>query len=187
MHMNILLNRSYWAILLIILGLLLLISQFLAFTLPVFRIVIAILLISHGIQLIMKARNGKKPNQTNGEMNNGVTLSDQTMDFQEVPDQKRHQVLLGSQKLKFKHGAIQENTTLFINTFLGESEVLIPSSLSYQVKASTFLGTIATPSGTVPSIGNTNFKNTEKADQPDGPFLTLITHTELGKLEVIPT
>ena len=182
--MNLLANRIFWASILILVGLLLLVGQFLEIEIPLFRILIAVILVAIGIQLIQKGK-GQESHQssTDSYANNTVIFGSGEIMVDEQNLKSQYTVIFGNQVINFKNLDLHAKARIEINTVFGETRVYIPEGMPYRIESSSLFGETKGPHAKGDSIGNSTWDNNKA--QESQPLLILDTNTIFGSMRVV--
>lgn len=167
--LNLVNNRYFWALLLIVIGLSLGLVKILDVAIPVFRLVVTIVLVTAGIQLILKSTNFKtrvsrpaKQSLLIGSGSNIITLS---------RVKSRYYNVLGSQIMDLRSLNPSHKLTINIHTWLGETHLYLPTVPKVQITSHKLFGHIA---------GDLSSENSGSAN----PNLLLDLHTMMGNVTI---
>jgi predicted membrane protein len=167
--LNLLSNRYFWALLLIIIGVSIVLVQLLNVPISVFRLVVTTVLVTAGIQLVLKSANFKpklaRPSKQSLLIGSGTNIITQNR------VKSRYYNILGSQILDFRSLNPAQKLTINIHTLLGETHLYLPSVPKVQITSHKVLGSIA---GNI-SSGSVNDTN---------PVLLLDLHTVMGNVTI---
>jgi predicted membrane protein len=174
MGINLLGSRYFWAAFLIFIGTLLMIGQLFGFPIPLFRIVVTTILVTAGVQLVLKASNLPSSLQVRPDQQT-VLLGAGEKHITTDNVSTRYYTVLGSQILDLRNLTPDSPLYLEVNTLLGEVHLYLPRFSSIQIRNTTFLGRAK------------GIRNINQAQSSGQPLLTLDAHTVLGSLTVHPS
>lgn len=161
---NLFSNRYFWAVSLIFVGLVLMIGQLFNVSIPVFRLIVTAVLVTAGLQLILKAlkipANGDRFLLLLGAGNTKINSGN---------IRPRYYTILGSHILDFSNLKLSQSRHINIHTILGETHLYLPSLTLTQIHNTAFLGK---------TTGAKDVAHNAEAT------LKLNTHTTLGNLVV---
>lgn len=167
--MNLINNRYFWALLVVVTGLSLSLVQVFEFAIPVFRLVVTIFLVTAGIQLILKSTNFKskvsRPTRQSFLIGSGTNV----ITFSKV--KSRYYNVLGSQIIDLRSLNPARKLTINIYTWLGETHLYLPAIPTIQITSHKQFGHIT---------GSLSFERGESAN----PKLLLDLHTIMGNVTI---
>lgn len=172
--LNLLGSRYFWAAFLIFIGTLLMVGQLFDFSVPLFRIVVTTILVTAGVQLVLKASN-LQPSPQRQPYQQTVLLGAGEKHITTANVSTRYYTVLGSQILDLRDLSPDRPLYLEVNTLLGEAHLYLPRFSSIQIRNTTFLGRAK------------GVRTAHKAQSSEPPLLTLDAHTVLGSLTVHPS
>lgn len=172
MNLNLLGNRYFWAVVLITIGSLLTLGQVLSFSIPLFRILVTTILVTAGLQLVLKSVNIQPVAE--GQPSQTVLLGAGEKQITAANLRNRYYTVLGSHILDFRNLTLTASTQLEVNTLMGEVHLYLPEVYQTYVRSTTFLGSDKGTEG----LGEFSTQNR------DVPSLIIDAHTVLGSLTV---
>ncbi|MFZ4739568.1 MAG: LiaF domain-containing protein [Bacteroidales bacterium] len=131
MKAKVLFSTNFWGIILIILGVLFLVQEFLNIDIPFFTILISCLFIYLGVKLINGNINTKKMDNLNVFGSHILAYSDGLYDYSNV---------FGESKLDLSTIEINEDKTIEINCIFGDFKVKLSENLNYKILSNTVFG-----------------------------------------------
>jgi hypothetical protein len=142
---NLLNSRYFWAFVLIGIGGLLLMAEFYRFSVPVFRLIVAIVLVTSGLQLVLKAANFRPKIKNRSDQALMIGSGKQVI----LPPQvkNRYLNLLGSQVLDFRHLHTTSAFNIEVTTVLGETHLYLPRFPGIQFISRSWLGKVSGSKG----------------------------------------
>lgn len=162
-------NRYFWALLLIVIGLSLGLVKVLDVPIPVFRLVVTIILVTAGIQLMLKSTNFKSKVSRPAKQSLLIGSGTNIITFSKV--KSRYYNVLGSQILDLRSLNAAHKLTINIHTWLGETHLYLPSVAKVQITSHKLFGHIA---------GDLSSESAESAN----PNLLLDLHTLMGNVTI---
>ena len=171
MSLNLLGSRYFWAVFLIFIGLLLVAGQLLDFAVPLFRVVVTTILVTAGIQLVLKASSVQDSPQSRAHQH-AVLLGagDRHVTAENIGS--HYYTVLGSQILVLRGLSLSQSLSIEVNTLLGEVHLYLPRFSNIRIRNTTFLGK------------SNGAKHANEAQLSEQPVLTVDAHTVLGSLTV---
>jgi predicted membrane protein len=181
--MRIIAGKTFWGLVIILIGFALLMNQLVGWGIPVFTIIVSVFLIMLGIQLVSKpSQSDQSGSGTTDSRESTVIFSSEDNTIN--PDHLKHEYnnIFGSRILNFKHLTLSEQSiNVEINTIFGDSRVFIPSNLPYELNANTVFGQTKTPDDIQSSIGEQTSKKDTEAVKPK---LIMESNTVFGAFKV---
>lgn len=167
-------RRSFWGILLIVIGSIWLLEQIFDFDIPLFSILISLALISLGIALIRgyKFRSGADTNTVFGEGHYAFNATE-----------KGHSVVFGEVVVDFTNTSVFPQDPIELRCVFGEMRVRIPQGLNLEVNAESVFGSVQMPDGNSISFGSRRYTNPLKT--VDQPILRINVHCVFGSVVML--
>jgi len=149
--MNIIKQKGFWAAILIISGVILLVNNLFDLDIPLFAILVSGFLIILGIYIMTnKSGFGKIEEENENTVLFGSASSDESEAIK-----SEYSVVFGSYNLDLSHlDPVHDINTIEVNVVLGSASVKLPPHCEYQVKMSSVFGTATAPDGSRVNFGD---------------------------------
>jgi len=175
------LGELFWASLLIIFGVSMLLGTLFGINIPVFRILVGIFLIYLGIQLIANWPSKERATQS-------IYFGKQIIAFDANGLQSgkpiRYAILFGSADIDLSHITEIKHemrpAEIEVNTVFGNTDITINKEIPTKIISRTSFGQTEFPDETSITFGNYTYQTQEK----EKPHLILHTSTAFGKLAI---
>ena len=172
MKAKVLFSTSFWGIILIILGVLFLVQEFLHIDIPFFTILISCLFIYFGVKLINGNIHAKKMDNLNVFGSHILAYSDGLYDYSNV---------FGESKLDLSTVEINEDKTIEINCIFGDFKVKLSENLNYKILSNTIFGKTAMVDKSTDGFGSQIYTPTNF--NANLPCLTIKSSVVFGQIE----
>lgn len=168
-------RRSFWGILLVVIGGVWLMENLFDFDFPLFRVLFSIALIALGILLIK------------GIPFRGTSIGTRTAfsetNFTMQPGDREHSVVFGQVKLDLGALNLTESQTIHLKCVFGEMHVRIPSGMNYEIQGEFSFCSVMMPDGSNYSFGNKAYRQFHF--DAAKPVLTIKAHCVFGEMRFI--
>lgn len=167
-------RRSFWGVLLIVIGSIWLIEQIFDLDIPLFSILISVALISLGIALIRgyRIRGNTDGNTVFSEGHHSFSATD-----------RGHSVVFGEVMVDFTTMSEFPEQPIELRCVFGEMRVRLPQGVNVEVKAESVFGSVQMPDGNSISFGSRQYSNPLKA--LDQPVLRINVHCVFGSVVML--
>jgi hypothetical protein len=170
--MNFLFRETYWAGILILAGLLLILRNVFKLDIPVMGVIIPIIIISWGVSLLMKS-SGNGVNDNTVMFHNGQT---------QVNEASKHSVVFG--KGEYDLRGAKPGSRIDIDAVFSSATITINPNTPMKIKMSSAFGSGRMPDGTLVTFGERRY--TTPAFKDGEPFVDLRCDVVFGDLKIYP-
>ncbi|MFZ4401272.1 MAG: LiaF domain-containing protein [Bacteroidales bacterium] len=174
MKTNVLFRTSFWGILLIFLGSLFLVEEFLQIDIPLFTILISCLLIYFGVKLINGNIHAKKMENLNVFGSHTLGYNEELYDYSNI---------FGESKLDLSNIELKEDKTIEINCIFGDFKVKISNNLNYKIVSNTLFGKTTMLDRSTDGFGSQVYTPSNFSSVL--PCLTIKSNVIFGQIEFI--
>ncbi len=169
-------NGTFWGIVLIILGILLIVKYIFNVQFPVFRILIAVLFIYLGIRILLGNCCGYRSNSCD----NSAAFTEK--EFSYNANQNNYNCVFGSSSLDLSELQITANKTIDVSVVFGEFRVKLNKDQNIEIISNTAFGSTDLPYENVGGFGSKTFR-TPKFNE-SLPHLTIRTNVAFGSMKI---
>jgi hypothetical protein len=173
--MNFLFRETYWAGILILAGILLVLRNVFKLDIPVMGVIFPVIIISWGINILM----GSKPFfdiETNVVFHNGQTTT--------VHGRSQHNVAFGKGDYDLRNIQVTtENVRVDVDAVFSTASVRIDPRVPTRVKASSVFGSARLPDGSMVSFGDRTYYT--KAYREGSPYVDVRADVVFGEMRII--
>ena len=170
--MNFLFRESYWAGILILAGVLLILRNVFKLDLPVMGIIIPVIIISWGVSILVNS-NRSSDNGSSTVFSHNTTT--------EVNEGSQHSVVFG--KGDYDLRKVKPGVRVDIDAVFSTANVRIDPNVPMRIKISSAFASARMPDGAVSSFGERRFFT--KAYQEGQPFVDVRCDVVFGDLRII--
>jgi predicted membrane protein len=174
--MGFLFSGIFWGVVLILVGVSLIIRIVFNINIPVFRIVLALILIYLGLQVLLGGtwtRSGSS------------SVIFQSGDLKITGESHKYSVVFGSSRIDASMPLAKENDKLEVNTIFGSSVLEVPSDIPVLIKVSAAFSSAKMPDGNLVSFGDYTYKN--KAFDKSAPYRFIKASVVFGSMTIRET
>lgn len=174
--MGFLFSGIFWGVVLILVGVSLIIRIVFNINIPVFRIVLALILIYLGLQVLLGGtwtRSGSS------------SVIFQSGDLKITGESHKYSVVFGSSRIDASMPLAKGNDKLEINTIFGSSVLEIPSDIPVLIKVSAAFSGARMPDGNFVSFGDYTYKN--KVFDKSAPYRFIKASVVFGSMTIRET
>lgn len=165
----------FWGIVLILAGASVILRSVFNIYIPVFRIVLAVIIIYFGVRMLLGHRVGYRDRSN-------IVFQERTVHLD--GEQEEYNVIFGRGEIDLRDVVLQDaGGFMEINVIFGGADLIIDSEMPLKIKATTIFGDTKFPRGSSSPFGDTVYRS---ANYEEGaPHLTLETNVIFGSLRVI--
>ncbi len=161
----------FWGLILILLGVGIILNVIFGVKIPMFRIILALLIIYLGIKLLVGTSFIKK--NKNSVMFEEKYIVDPAGPY-------RYNVLFGSGKIDISQiDKIEKNTFVEVNVVFGSGELTIPEGMPYVLETSAAFGSANIPDGNNVAFGAHNYRSPDMDEK--APHLIIKASAVFGE------
>ncbi|HON10477.1 MAG TPA: hypothetical protein PLE24_06375 [Chitinispirillaceae bacterium] len=174
--MGFLFSGIFWGVILILIGVAIIIRIVFNIHIPVFRIVLALILIYLGLKVLLGGA------WTRCGSSSAVF---QSSDLKITGESHEYNVIFGSSRIDASMPLAKGNDKLEINTIFGSSVLEIPSDIPVLIKVSAAFSGARMPDGNFVSFGDYTYKN--KAFDKSAPYRLIKASVIFGSMTIRET
>jgi len=147
-------SKLFWGLVIILIGVSIIINHVFKIDFPLFKVIIALLIIWFGISLLLGSFNFKKV--SSGEFSS--VFSGQNYSPDRIDDDTEFNAVFGSSKIDLRNTEFtKDDINIEINAVFGSVKVYLPKHVRVSVKASSAFGSVRGPSHRQDGIGEQQF------------------------------
>ena len=174
--MNFLFSTVFWGAMLILLGGSIILKAVFHIDIPIFRIIIAIIVIYWGVTLLVG-----KPLRFGRSRSESVLFNSES--FDSASGDEKYNVVFGSGKFNLSNINLDEGSRYVdINVVFGEGVLLIPKDLPVIIRSSAVFAEVSLPDGNGSSFGDSGYKSNNYKEGE--PVLVIKGNVVFGELEI---
>lgn len=143
----------FWGIILIIIGLSLVIKIVFNVEFPIFKIIIAFILIYLGVKILV----GSKFSFFHSKSDSDVVFGESR--FTEVENGKEYNVVFGKGAVDLRGFKLTDTTRIKVKTVFGNTEVFIPRDMPVYIHTDAVMASARMPNGNSSAFGSTVYKS----------------------------
>lgn len=171
-------SAIFWGIILIFIGLSLIVKVVFQIDFPIFKILLAVILILLGIKIlfgdfhIFRSISGGSGGET--------VFSERY--FEQIPADNQFSAVFGSNKIDLTDIEIDEAKKIKVNVAFGNTEIILSNDIPVKIKVEVAFGSAKLPEGESGGFGATNY---ESPDYIEGtPALIIKGNVAFGELVI---
>ncbi|MEI6696301.1 MAG: LiaF domain-containing protein [Bacteroidota bacterium] len=172
MKTKVLFSTSFWGIILIVMGSLFLVKEFLKIDIPFFTIFISGLFIYWGIRMIKGKTHAKKMENLNVFGSHILVYREELNDYSNI---------FGESKLDLSSVILKEDKLIEINCIFGDFKIKLSESLNYKIVSNTVFGKTTMVDISTDGFGNQSY--TPFNINSSLPCLTIKSSVVFGQIE----
>jgi len=172
MKSKVLFSTSFWGIILILLGALFLVEEFLKIDIPFFTILVSSLFIYLGIRLISGNFHSRK-------MENLNVFGSHNLDYNEGMNDYSN--IFGESKLDLSNVELKEDKTIEVNCIFGDFKIKLSEDLNYKIISNTVFGKTSISDKSTDGFGSQVY--TDSNFNAGLPCLTIKSNVVFGQIE----
>ena len=173
MRMVSLIDAVFWGVLLIVAGALLIVKKYVPFSLPVGRILVALVFVYLGVRIIAHGPTVRDENT--------VVFGSRTMISGETKGSRDYNVIFGSGEIDFT-GLPADDTTREVNVIFGSGTLRVNPAVPVQIRMSSAFGSVHAPDGTTVAFGDRTWTSASYRD--GSPALRVKAAAVFGSLSI---
>jgi len=174
--MNFLFTTVFWGAMLILLGGSIILKAVFHIDIPIFRIVIALIVIYWGVTLLVG-----KPLRFGRSRHESVIFNSET--FDSASGDEKYNVVFGSGKFNLANISLDSGSKYVeIKVVFGEGTLLIPKDMPVMIRSTAVFAEVGLPDGSGSSFGDSGYRS--KNYKEGEPVLIIDAKTVFGELEI---
>jgi hypothetical protein len=173
MRMVTLIDAVFWGVLLIVAGVLLIVKKYVPFTLPIGRIIVALVFVYLGVRIIVHGPAVRDENT--------VVFGSRTTLAGETAGSRDYNVIFGSGDIDFT-GLPADDTTREVNVIFGSGTLRVNPDAPVKISMSSVFGSVRAPDGTTVAFGDRTW--TSAAYRDGSPALRVKAVAVFGSLSI---
>jgi predicted membrane protein len=177
-------SGAFWGLLLVLLGISIIIRVMFHIHIPLFRIVVALILIYFGIRMLV---GGFWPRNCGGEWRGewrGHTVFNESTVKASTFGGEEHNVVFGKSTVDATDSSLTDQNREFnLNTVFGQTDLRISAAVPTIVKATSAFGSAQFPDGNIITFGDYTYKTKSYAE--NAPHRKIKVSVVFGGLRVI--
>lgn len=181
--MDFIFSGTFWGIILILFG----VSMIFGIHIPIFRIIIALAIITFGIKLLTG-----KTFSWQSIPPNAIIFGKGSFDPLKTPEQTEYSVIFAEGELNLTRLALASNKkhVLKFNTIFGSGKIIVSKNTAVQIKMSAAFGNAILPgAGRVEFFGTNNWSNPhakpDHVHNKDQALIEIEANAVFGQIEVV--
>jgi len=173
MRMFSLIDAVFWGVLLIAAGVLLIVKKYVPFSLPVGRIIVALVFVYLGVRIIVHGPTVREENT--------VVFGSRTMLSGETRGSRDYNVIFGSGDIDLT-GLPADDATREVNVIFGSGTLRVNPDAPVHIRMSSVFGSVRAPDGSTVSFGDRTW--TSPAYREGSPALRIKAAAVFGSLSI---
>lgn len=173
-------GMNIWGIVFIVIGIIILINTIFGINIPIFRILLALLLLYAGFSLLTSSTRTKTYQYSNASMKSThVVFNKRSFKNEELSES--YQIVFGEGIIDLRKQTIDIPTTLDINITFGSAQLRLNPDVPTLITASASFGKVEFPDNASISMGSQTYRS---HPQDIAPVLTIRANVSFGSLEI---
>lgn len=171
-------SKLFWGLLIILIGVSIIINHVFKVDFPVFKVIIALVIIYFGISLLIGSFNFSSA--TSGEFSN--VFSGQNYQPDQIGENQEFNSIFGSSKIDLRQtNFTKDNIDLEVNAIFGSVKIYLPENARVSVKASSAFGSVKGPGHRQDGIGDQEFSH---GQDRVGPSIRVNASAAFGSIRI---
>lgn len=172
-------TMNIWGIVLITLGVLILVNAIFGINIPIFRILLALLLLYAGFSLLTSSTRIKTYHSHATINSQQVVFAKRSFKHEKLSES--YQIVFGESIIDLRKHEIDTPTTIDLNVTFGSGQLRLNPDVPTLINASASFGKVEFPDGSTISMGSQTYRSHPESIEP---VLTIRANVSFGSLEI---